>query len=242
MHLTKLLTLTVGLASLAGLGTLRAQIFTEVGDAGQTPGTVQPTGLTQSGTNGQSVTILGNFSGANDADIFSLNLTDLTMVTFSTVNAVTLNGGNFPGAGGGLDTQLFLFTSTGLPVYANNDAPGGNTLQSTLPQGTSFTASLSPGLYYLAISLSDNNPVNTSNQTVFATATASTDVVGPAGGLNPATFSNFNGLNTFADSGNYQINITTVPEPSTWVLSVLGATVIGATLSRRRRQAQTSAL
>jgi hypothetical protein len=217
----------VAAATLLTAISIQAQVFNESGDAGQTPGTAQNSGLTQSNTVGQTIMILGNISGVNDADVFRLTLTLPAQVQFSTVNSVTSTSG--------IDTSLFLFSSTGAPIYANNDADG-TTLQSRLPGGSSFTMTLSPGTYLIGISLADNEPINTSNQLVFVQGGDSTEVRGPAAGLNPATYSNFNGNASFAESGNYQIDITTtaaVPEPST-VSLIVGAVGLGAIAYRKR--------
>lgn len=209
---------------------LRAQTFNESPDAGQTPATAQNSGLTQSSSVGGAVTILGSISGINDADVFRLTITLPTQIQFSTVNTLTANSGG----AGGLDTALFLFTNAGAPIFTNDDA-NGMVLQSTLPSGTTFTTTLAPGTYLLSISLSGNEPTNSSGQLVFASDANPGAVRGPAPGLNPGVFNNFNNGASFAQSGNYQIDITTmaVPEPSTISL-LAGAIVMGALFFRKR--------
>ncbi len=134
-------------------GSLHAQVYTEIGDAGQTLATAQATG-TSSGL--VLITITGNISGANDADMFLFTITSPMTFSASTVNGSTL-----------IDTALFLFRSDGTGVYTNDDA-NGTTLQSVLPAGTNFTMSLSPGIYFLGISLSGNEPINSNSQILFA--------------------------------------------------------------------------
>src|SRR3954451_19249584 len=134
---------------------LRAQ-YVEIGDAGQTLGSAQSTGPI-GGIN--LTTITGSLSGINDADLVVFQITSVTTFSASTVNAITM--------GTGLDTALFLFNSLGVPIYTNDDA-SGTSLQSNLPAGTSFTMTLAPGVYLLGISLSGNEPVNLSNQLLFA--------------------------------------------------------------------------
>ena len=201
----------------------RAQTYAEVGDAGSTPGGAQASGLSQGGA---AVFITGTITGANDADVFRIQVNSPGSFFATTINAIT--------QASGLDTQLFLFDALGRPVYANDDA-NGLSLQSTLPAGSIFLNGLTPGLYYLAISLSGNDPVNLSNQLVFQMAAASTDVRGPAGPLNPASFSDFNNGNSFAQTGAYQITI--VPEPSTYALIVLAAFAAGFITFQRRLRA-----
>src|SRR3954454_1979158 len=143
-------------AVLFGIGNplLNAQVFTEVGDAGQTPGTQQATGLNQPAPGSNTVmTINGTFASPNDVDLFQINLTNPGNLQYSTVNPIT--GSAVPPHGpGGLDTQLFLFDSLFRPVVMNDDAPGLNVLQSLIPGHNAFTAALAAGVYYIAISLS----------------------------------------------------------------------------------------
>ena len=144
-----------GLAAILVLsaGSLRAQVYTEIGDAGPTLATAQATG-TSSGL--VLITITGTISEVSDADMFRFTITSPMTFSASTVNGLTL-----------IDTALFLFRSDGTGVYTNDDA-NGTTLQSVLPAGTSFTMSLSPGIYFLGISLSGNEPINLNSQLLFA--------------------------------------------------------------------------
>ncbi len=202
---------------------VRGQVFTEIGDAGQTPATAQNTGLSQSV--GQVATIFGTILGPNDADIFRITIINVGAFAASVVNTVS----PLPG---GLDTQLFLFDSAFRPVVANDDASGA-TLRSTIPAGTFFLSSLAPGTYYLAISLSGNDPVNSSNQLLFASSGGDTTAVrGMASGLAPNTLFNFDGQNTFADAGSYQINIINIPETGSTLL--LAVVMFGALVGLRR--------
>lgn len=194
---------------------LNAQIYTESGDAGGNQAGAQASGLTQAGT------IFGSLGTINDADVFSLTITNTMTIMFSTVNALT----GTSGGAGGLDTQLFLFTSSGQPVFANDDA-NGLTVQSTLPAGNNFLATLAAGTYYIAISLSGNDPVNLNNQLVFLSSADPTAVRGPASGTSPTNWNGFDNNAAGGPNGSYQIDISAVPEPSTIALYILGVAAL----------------
>jgi hypothetical protein len=76
------------------------------------------------------------------------------------------------GTGTTFDTQLFLFDSAGRGVYANDDTDNPPTAQSDLPPGTaegSDTGSSpdAPGVYFLAISAFDSDPVDSNGNLIF---------------------------------------------------------------------------
>lgn len=210
---------------------LRAQVWTEVGDAGQTLPGAQATGA----VNGNPLTtIVGTLSSGTDADIYVIMITSPTTFSATTNNAVT--------QASGLDTALFLFNGSGVPIYTNDDVSGVS-LQSTLPAGTAFTLSLSPGVYYLAVSLSGNEPVNLTNQLLFAGYPLgdTTAVRGPASGVSPNVEANFNGGTFFSQTGGYQINLTgaataaAVPEASTIALTSIGIAGLWSLRKRNRK-------
>jgi len=122
----------VVLAIITGLAlasTANALPWAEIGDAGELPATAQvPVGI------GTLTSISGMIDNGADADMFLISVTGIWMFSATTVGLTDL------------DTQLFLFGSTGLGVLANDDTGGGG-LQSTLP-----ATALSAGIYYLAIS------------------------------------------------------------------------------------------
>jgi hypothetical protein len=209
--------------------TLEAQVYTELGDAGQTLGTAQNTGA----TGGQTLnTIFGTISAPGDADLFRITLNAPT--TFS---ATTTFGGTTT-----LDTALFLFNNLGQAIYTNDDV-SGSSLQSTLPNGTSFTMSLAAGTYYIAISLSGNEPINLNGQLLFAAYIGgnSSSIRGAAAGVNPSTLSGFNGATSFAETGAYRIDFTgtstAIPEPSTTAFCFVAAGA-AAVVARRRRNSR----
>lgn len=197
---------------------LHAQIFTEIGDAGSTPAGAQNSGLIQPAAGG-TASIFGTLTGGNDADIFRITLTNPFGFSASTVNTITGTSGGL----GGLDTQLFLFDSAFHAIVANDDA-NGTTLQSQIRSGTSLLAFLPAGTYYLAISLSGNNPINLNNQLLFATGSGDTTAQrGMASGLSPSTLFDFNNSATFAQLGAYQINLISVPDTGSTLLLMFAA-------------------
>lgn len=203
-----------------------AVTYAEIGDAGQTPATVQATG-----TNATTplTGVSGLLNSFTDADLFAITITATS--SFSATASSTA----------GIDTSLFLFTSAGVPVIANDDSSNFS-LQAAIPAGNSLLTTLQAGTYYLGISLSGNEPVNLNNQLLFTVDQPTTNVRGIAAGLNPATLGTFNGQTFFNENGAYNIALisaaTAVPEPSTVAL-LLGAA--GASLAFVRRQRRSAA-
>lgn len=198
--------------------------YAEIGDAGQTLATAQNAG----GQAGSTLTsITGTLSSAADADLFFFNVTNTT--TFAATALGAVGSGGFP-----IDTSLFLFSANGSAVYANDDQSGTN-YQAFLPSGNSLLTILAPGTYYLGISLSGNEPINSVSQMLFTTD-LSTAVRGPATGLNPTAVSTFNGTPNFAETGTYTVTFAPVPEPSTYAMLAFGATASLGLFRRLRRQ------
>jgi hypothetical protein len=199
---------------------LRAQVYAEPVDAGQTLGTAAVT------TGNSLTTITGTLSSNTDADLYKIDITSPTTFSATTDNSVT-NAAE-------TDTELFLFDSLGRAV-ASNDDTSGTSYTSTLPAGGTLTVSLSSGIYYLGISASGNEAVNAANDLIFSRddqGYASTAVVGPATAVNSTVLAGFNS-NAYDGAylaGGYEIDLTGAapaqivasPEPSTWALLLFG--------------------
>ncbi len=206
-------------------GQLRAQVFVETADAGAT----LTTATTAAGNGGSLLEIDGSISDAFDVDIFKLQIVDPLHFSATTVNATT-----------SMDTQLYLFDSTGHAVVGNDDA-SFFTLQSSIAAGS---LALTSDVYYLAVSLSGNNPINSSSQLLFTPYTANTTVVlTPSASTSLTTLSGFDGGTYFSESGSYAINLTgvasiasAVPEVSATSLA-LGFLALTSALWVRRRLA-----
>jgi len=145
---------TVGPAAVAGPQTLtttvsdqllRSSICTTgffVDDAGET--------IANAATPNVADGFISGTLHASDADMFLLNVCDPANFSASTVGGTTI------------DTQLFLFKPNGTGVVFNDDSVNPTTgLQSMITNA--LTSSLEAGVYYLAISQYDKDPLDASN-------------------------------------------------------------------------------
>ena len=200
----------------------RAQTYIETTDAGATLATA----YTITG-GGSLTTISGTLSDAYDVDLFKIVIASPTLFSATTIGSSTPWD---------LDTQLYLFDSTGHAVFGNDDADY-TTLQSTI--SASSISHLTSGIYYLAISQSGNDPVNSVSQLLFTGYGADSTAALTASTLaNPTTLSDWTNGTYFADSGSYQIaltGVTAVPEVAT-TASALGACALAAGMWLRRRR------
>ncbi len=222
---TRSLRLLLLMAILIGLSvTARAQVWAEVGDAGQTTATGQNTGV----VDGNSLsTITGTLGAPGDVDLYRIQINTPSAFSATTDNVFTSTQG--------LDTQLYLFSlsGNGLAINANDD--NAFNLQSTLPAG-GLPNLVSPGVYYLAIATTGNEAVDAINQLLFSPDSPSTVIRTPNG-----VAGNLAGWDTsFADPsiGAYEIDLTgaftAVPEPGTWFAAALA--LLGVFFFRSRRQ------
>jgi|GEM_PF-3379236 len=111
-------------------------------DAGDLPGTQQqPIGV------GQLNAIAGTL-GANDADLFEIEICDV-----ASFSATTAGGPN-------LDSQLFLFRADGVGVSFSDDGPAPySTISNFFIPG--------PGRYFIAVTEWDRDPVDSGNQALW---------------------------------------------------------------------------
>lgn len=194
-----LLTFGIALGILIAVPAM-AQVWNEVDDAGDLPGTVQtPTG------SGDLTAIAGAIA-ANDADMYCLRIDVPANFSATTCGGATL------------DTQLWLFYEDGRGVAFDDDDPGncGSGLQSTVT-GAFVTA---PGQYLLAISVYDRDAQDAGSQLIWANSPFSVERQpdGP-GAANPiASWTGATG-----NTGTYTIALTgatyctpNAVEPATW--------------------------
>lgn len=196
--------------------------YLEVGDSGDLPGSAQfaPTG-------GPLTVIRGTLSGYFDADMYAVYVSNPSTFAVTTDGALT----------SAYDTQLFLFDASGRGVVANDDiSHGPYNPRSTLPASGAYRVT-TPGLYYLAISGWDRDPMSAGGE-IFNDDQIYNAPVGPNGPGGALALSGWNGdASGNGGWGAYGIYLTgaqvasAVPEPGVAMLLVFGA----ALASRRRR-------
>ena len=189
------------------------QIWREVGDA---PALIP--GQAVVGRPSMQVAIItGSFLGADDVDLYQIFIDRPGNLNISTIDMTTAN------------TQLFLFDINGNGVTYNDDnVTPGIGLQSRITN--QFVTS--PGIYYLAITQSNNDPLNPNgdliwNNTPFRSE-RQPDGLGAPGPLNSWTVS------PLGSAINYRIELSGVqfiPAPS--AMALLG---LGGLLAMRRRR------
>jgi hypothetical protein len=164
----------------------------EDGDAGDLPATAQD--LTGAGVD----TINGSVAEAADIDMYRVCVGGGGSFSVSSVGGTSV------------DTQLFLFDSSGRGVYANDDQMEG-VVQSLLPAGHALTPQ-AQGEYYLAVGAYNLDPLG-ADEPIFDPGAG---VVGPTGSGGGEPVSGWGGR---ADgSGPYTLTLTgaqCAPPPDT---------------------------
>lgn len=165
--------------------------FITAGDPGDPGQTIATAGISTTTTiSGMIGDGCGNI---DDADVYIIGIDDPTNFAATTVGGATF------------DTQLFLFDASGIGVTSNDDSPAGG-LQSTI----TGSPMMPPGLYYLAISGYDKDPIDSSSAALWLDTPFNTERTpdGPGAG-NP--FSTFDTGSTVG--GPYSIFLVGVSTP-----------------------------
>ena len=211
-----------------------AGTYAETGDAGDIVNaapqlvTASPGDIISAITGTLSLT-----AGISEGDAYKIYISSPT--TFSATTT-----GFAPGVNN-FDSQLFLFTLGGIGIVGNDDDTASGSAQSTIPAGSSFTASLAPGYYYLLITGSGQFPAS-SGGVIFNNWTDGTSdptgVYGPTGPGGASAISSFGGASN--EGGAYSIALTgvavvsAVPEPASLALGIAGALMLVARRRSRR--------
>jgi hypothetical protein len=158
-----------------------------------------------------------------DVAIFKLDVSDYANFSAQTI-AVPF---------GISDTELFLFDSSMLGVYGNDDQGGSDSLSmalSCLPSqnpgsnpcgydGNGFAPSTN-GVYYLAVAYSPDTPLDAMGNPIFQTG--STPILEPTGAGSLAGWDNGIYSQPDFDNNKFEIVVTGVPEPSSLLLVAPG--------------------
>jgi hypothetical protein len=179
-----------------------AQVWNEVDDAGDLPGTVQ----TPTGTG--DLTAIAGAIAASDADMYCLRIDVPANFSATTCGGATL------------DTQLWLFYEDGRGVTFNDDDPGNCGQQTTVQSSISSAFITAPGQYLLAISVYNRDAQDAGGQLIWNSSPFGTERQpdGP-GAANPIA----SWVGTTGSVGPYTIALTgatfcgpSAVEPATW--------------------------
>ncbi|MGL4465211.1 MAG: DVUA0089 family protein [Planctomycetia bacterium] len=209
-----------------------AAIYIESTDAGDLPGTAAAT----NNTTGPLFSILGSIGAGNDVDAYWIEISNPSLFSASTSSLVN-----------GFNSQLFLFDALGNGLLANDNPPTaalrlllGN--RGSILRGSDLGGSLTAGIYLLAISASDVDPISALGEIFDDLPLRDVHTADGPGASGPIT--GWNGSDSVTNAG-YAIVLTgarhsagpdaePVPEPAS--LMVWGAAALfgGAAVRRRK--------
>ncbi|MEO1009021.1 MAG: DVUA0089 family protein [Planctomycetota bacterium] len=208
-------TTATAVAVLAAAGIANAQVWDEVGDAGQ-----DGIAAAQETVGVGSLTAINGTLGT-DVDLYAIMITDVDAFTASTVDSA------------GFDTQLFLFAADGTGITENDDDSISGSLQSVLNSDGLIATGSGPGLYYVAVTEFNQDPLDADGIDMFGFDTwpGSGDQRSPVSALALDTWDGA----SFGSGGDYTIALTgagfAIPSPASLALLGMG----GLLASRRRR-------
>jgi PEP-CTERM motif-containing protein len=218
--LSVLLTCVIGISTLsAGPCTAGAGVWNEgdngEGDAGKLPASANITiGV------GSLTTICGNLTDASGgADMFEISITG------SSFSAITSLRGS-----SALNPALYLFNSSGVALFAENDISGTND-QAQIQVASGLT----PGEYFLVVAPDNQQPKAPGGAEIFGNITGTTGQMTPV-----ASDTNLKSWTDAGDSsGQYVVSLTDAgfaesPEPAAFAL--VGAGLLALAGFRRTRK------
>jgi hypothetical protein len=175
---------------LSAVNTALAFVIVEGSDVGDLPSSAE-----QIDGTGALTSISGQIADINDVDMFRIRVTGAVPVLLQVASSSTV------------DSQLFVFDANGFAIVGNDDM--GLTLDARI------TAPLVAGIYYLAVSAWDRDPVNAGGLEIFSDDSAALQT--PINGGGPIA-----GYNDFGGLGTYLIQVRgvtgVVPQPGTLLL------------------------
>jgi MYXO-CTERM domain-containing protein len=199
---------------LAAAGVASAQVWNESGDAGQ-----DGVGAAQATVGSGALSSIVGTVGL-DVDLYQIRITDIAGFTASTVG------------GAAFDTQLFLFAADGTGITENDDENDTFSLQSRINSDGLIGTGAAPGIFYLAITSFNNQPLDGDGLGMFSFDVwpGSGDQRSP---VSAGSLTSWNGSGF--EEGDYSISLTgaeySVPAPASLALLGLG----GLAAVRRRR-------
>jgi hypothetical protein len=212
------MTRPLGIAAIVLAANVYAGVVVESGDAGDLPGTAQI-------ISGQPSHIVKFFDAFNDQDMYRIYIPDVSKFSASTDNSGTQLTDNS-------DVMLYLLDANGFGLFANDDNPfSPGSLKAAFPGGS---LSGPPGYYYLAISMFANVPLGPSGE-IFPNDPSDAVVQPFAPGSSDSELLGWS-FDPFPEQiGNYEIDLTYTPEPSTLTAGLAAVAFILISLPLRRR-------